>query len=480
MATARFYTFSKRDNSTAAPATSAGTVVNVVLKDGTSLLNPVLLLNLENVPAWSMFDFEERFYKVTDVRSVRQNLWEIAGAVDVLASWKADILAASAFVAYDTTANTEITDRRLSTKTTTTKQENVGRAFDMLGTGFSVVLNVVGENACATYILSLDAAATLLSDMLTDWADGLMPDVDPDDPPTDWLSKIADSITTGFKQLISSGSAADCIRSAYIIPIDSELFVANVVTEDIQLGSYNTHISAKRRTSRGIQDTSAVVIPWQAADWRRNAPYHEIYLYIPMIGLVSYPASSLMDETTIYIDAAIDETAGDALFTVAVGPITAGAATKVIGQYSSNIAANFAIGSSNVTPRQIATSVAAAAGVVGASILTGGAAAVAAGTAGIAGEFNSITPLPSSIGGAGGGAILALFGYTPRCMSIFHDTNVAPDSVSAIIGTPTNAVKPLSGLAGYVETRNFSVSGAMTESERSDINRLMDGGVYIE
>lgn len=480
MATARFYIFSKRDNSTAAPVESAGTVVNVVLKDGTSLLNPVLLLNLESVPAWSMFDFEGRFYKVTDIRSVRQNLWEIAGAVDVLASWKSKIRAASAFVAYDTTENTEITDRRLSIKTTALKKENVGRAFDMIGSGFSVVLNVVGESACATYILPLSAATTLLSDMLTTWADNIMPDVDPDDPPEDWLSKIADSITIGFKQLISSGSAADCIRSAYIIPIDYSKFETNFILEDIQLGSYNTHIQAKRRTARGIQDTSAVLIPWQAADWRRNAPYHEIYLYIPMIGLVSYPASSLMGNSTIYIDAAIDETAGDALFTVAVGPLTAGSASLVIGQYSTNIAANFAIGSSNITPRQIATSVAAAAGVVGASILTGGAAAVAAGTAGIAGEFNSVTPLPSSIGGAGGGAILALFGYTPRCMSIFHDTTVSPNSVNNIIGTPTNAVKSLSNLTGYVETRNFSVSGAMTESERNDINRLMDGGVYIE
>jgi hypothetical protein len=65
-------------------------------------------------------------------------------------------------------------------------------------------------------------------------------------------------------------------------------------------------------------------------------------------------------------------------------------------------------------------------------------------------------------------------------MVVFHDTNVAPSSVSAVIGTPTNAVKSLTGLTGYVETRNFSVSGAMTDRERADINRLMDGGVYIE
>lgn len=476
MAQATFYTFAKRDNSTAVP--TSGTAVNVVLKDGTSLIDPVFLLELDGVPAWSMMRFEGRYYKITNITSVKNDLWEVAATVDVLATYKANIQAASAFVAYDTTANTEITDKRLSLKTTITKQENAGNAFDYIGKGFCVVLNVVGETACATYIISLAAATTLLSDMLANWADNIMPDVDEDDPPTDWLSKIAASITTGFKQLISSGSAADCIRSAFILPVRYEDLSGT--EEDIMLGSYNTGIRGKRRTSRGVQDASSVTIPWQATDWRRNSPYHEIYLYIPMVGVVSYPPSALMGDTTLYVDVAFDETAGDALFTVASGPVSGGAATKVIGQYSSNIAANFAIGSSNVTPRQIATSVAAAAGVVAASVMTSGAAAIAAGTAGIAGEFNSVTPLPSSVGGAGGGAVMALFGYVPRCMTIYHDTNVLPDSVSPIIGTPTMAVKSLSGLSGYVETRNFSVSGSMTDRERTDINRLMDGGVYLE
>ena len=116
---------------------------------------------------------------------------------------------------------------------------------------------------------------------------------------------------------------------------------------------------------------------------------------------------------------------------------------------------------------------------------TGGAAALAIGAGAIAGEFNAMTPIPSSVGGTGGGAILGLRGgagdgFALRCMTIFHDTNIAPDSVSAVIGTPANAVKSLSGLTGYVETRNFSVSGAMTDRERADINRLLDGGVYIE
>ena len=471
-----FYSISKRTNSTLLP-TDPIESEEVVLKDGCSLLDPVLILQHAGAPYWSHFAMEGRYYKITDIRSVRNNIWEVSGTVDILASWKSEILATNAFVAYDTTPNTEISDRRLSVKTTTTRSEAAGNAFDMIGKGMAVVVNTVGETACATYVMTIAQAAGLL-DTLGNWKDNLIPEVDPDDPPADWLEKIADSITQGFRQIISSGSAADCIKSAFIIPVPAGSISGT--SETVMLGSFNTGVSATRRTSRGIQDAAYVAIPWQAADWRRNAPYHEIYLYIPFVGVVNFPASALIGASGLYVNVAFDETAGDALVTVAANAVSGGVANHVIGQYSTNIAANFAIGASNITPRQLATSIAAAAGVVGASLMTGGAAAVAAGTAGIAGEFNSVTPIPSSVGGAGGGAVLALFGYAPRCMTIFHDTVVAPDSVSAVIGTPANATKSLAGLSGYVETRNASVSGAMTERERLEINRYLDGGIYIE
>ena len=65
-------------------------------------------------------------------------------------------------------------------------------------------------------------------------------------------------------------------------------------------------------------------------------------------------------------------------------------------------------------------------------------------------------------------------------MTVFHDTIVSPDSVSAVIGTPTMATKSLSALSGYVETRNASVAGGMTDTERKAINKYLDGGIYIE
>lgn len=480
--TLTLYKFSKRQNSTAVPDSSSGTEVSIDLKDQTQILTPTFVLHWTEYPDFNYAEFMGRYYFISTIESIRNDIWSLSCSVDLLATYKSNILSTSAFVAYDTTANTEITDRRLSTKTTTVHAESVGTAGDMLGRGYCVAINTVGESGCATYIMDMEDAAGLLN-TLEQTMKALFPaSTDPTPPPMTTIEEImtavSDAIANGFRQIIGSANAADCIKSAFLIPIPASYISGTADT--VKLGIYNTHKQGKKRTSRGIQTSMNVSIPWQTTDWRRNAPYTEVYLYIPFIGVVSYPASALIGATMFNILVALDETAGDAIFTVSIDVASGGIASKVIGQYSANIAASFPIGASNITPAALGTSILAAAGVAAASIATGGAAAVAAGTAGIVGELNSATPIPSSIGAAGGGALLALWGYAPRCLVVFHDTNVAPDSVSAVIGTPSNEVKSLGGLSGYVETRCASVSGDMLESERTQLNALLDGGIYIE
>lgn len=484
--------YSKRENSTAIPSTP-GTELDILLKDRTQILSPVFLLELSSYPDYNYALFEGRYYFITQIESLREDLWSLSCRVDVLGSYKTEILASSAFVAYDTTANTEISDKRLSTKTTTVRAENVGNAFDYIGSGYSVILNVVGETSSASYALSPTTAPQIL-DLLSTWK-ATVPDsnVDPSyGSPSDEVEgleyvmdmirsvgeNISDSIIFGLRQLIRSGSVADCIRSAYVIPISYASMPGSSQTLD--LGGFQSSISGKLITNnRSLQDAAYVAIPWQTTDWRRNAPYTEIYLYIPFVGVVSYPASSLIDCAGLYVDVAMDITAGDCMVTVTADALSGGAASKVIGQYSTNIAANYAIGSANTTPRQIATAVVGTAGAIAGGVI-GGPAGAAVGLAALRGEMNAMQPLPSSVGGAGGGAVLALFGYAPRCMVIFHDTVVSPDSVSAIMGTPANAVKSLASLTGYVQTVGASIAGPMLDAERSQINKMLDGGIYIE
>lgn len=485
MATITFYSTSKRHNSTLEP--TGGSDYTVELKGGSDLLDPVLLYHTASIPSASMFKFAGRYYYVTGIKSVRKDLWEISGHVDVLATYKANIQAMTPYVAYYTHTNTEIADKRLSTKTTKSLSVESG-VFDTLGNGtgqhYAVAINAVGDDACVTYITNQSIAKSLLNN-LDDWYDntgaytgngsGIY---DSSDPGFSWAS-VEDAIRSFFdetvyfwRQWFASGKVADNIRSAFILPLPVSAIGGN--TEHIKLGKYDTQENGIVLTDRIFSDGTTVNIPWQASDWRRNAPYHELFLYIPYIGLITLSPSDLIGDTSLRVSVSIDLPSGDAVFSVYTGT------NRYIGQYSTNMAAAFAIGTSNIPPASMVNSIVQSGVEVGAAVATGGASAVIGASAGsIANMGNILSGMPTSIGSNMGGAVL---GVTDKviCYSVFHDTTVSPSSVSAAKGTPYNGVLSLSGVSGYVQTIDASVSGSMTDTERQEINRLMDGGIYIE
>lgn len=485
MATAYFYSTAKRHNSTLVP--TGGTSVTLTLKGGSDLIDPVFLYNGSAVPTSSMISFEGRYYFVTGIKSVRNDLWEISGHVDVLATWKTNIQAMSPYVLYYTHNNTEISDKRLSTKTTKTISTKTG-VFDILGSGtgsnYAVILNTIGEGSCDSYAVTQSMARTILSD-LDNWFDntgsytsdgsGIL---DVNDATFSWAS-VEDSIKSFlketlffWKQWFSTGKVADNLRSAYILPLPVSAVAGYL--NNVMLGQYKSDVQGVRVSDRIFSDGCSVDIPWQSSDWRRNAPYHELYLYIPYIGLITLSTSDLIGETSLHVSVSIDVTSGDAIFSVYTGT------NRYIGQYTANMAATFAIGSSN-TPMTAQVNTLVGSGIAGAAaIASGGTAAVlAAFTGGTLSLANDISGQPACIGSNMGGAIL---GVTSNviCYSVFHDTTVTPSSISAEKGTPYNGVLSLSGVAGYVQTSGASVSGAMTDTERQEINSLMDGGIYIE
>ena len=129
--------FSKRENSTAIPSTP-GTELDILLKDRTQILSPVFLLELSSYPDYNYALFEGRYYFITQIESLREDLWSLSCRVDVLGSYKTEILASSAFVAYDTTSNTEISDKRLSTKTTTVRAANSAKSAGLSSGHWSI------------------------------------------------------------------------------------------------------------------------------------------------------------------------------------------------------------------------------------------------------------------------------------------------------------------------------------------------------
>ena len=476
MAIATFYTTSKRHNSTAVP--SGGSSFDVQLKGGSDLIDPVFLMRFNGTPNYSSMSYESRYYFITGIKSVRDNLWEISGHVDVLATYESEIRNTNAYVLFHTHNNTELSDRRLGVKTTAVYKSATG-AFDTLGgvtpSTCGVVVNVTGEDSCAAYSMTQADAKDLLNDLDNWYQNDAMPDPPPGSTPfasvENALTWMANCVFNAIKQLIATGKAGDSIKSAFMLPFTAGSM--GDVSETVKLGKYVTTKTGSRIVNRTKGDSATVSIPWQAADWRRNAPYHEIFLYIPYIGLVNISPSDVIGVSSIKVHVEVDLLSGDSIFT-----ISAGTDERVIAQYNTNLAAPYAIGASNINPASAATAIVSGAATVAGAVMTGGAS-VALGTAGIIGLANNMQAQPTCIGSNAGGAAVGLLARVV-CYTIFHDTIESPATMNAAVGTPTNCVKSLGSISGYVQTRAASVSGSMTDTEREEINSLLDGGVYLE
>lgn len=74
---------------------TSGATFSCVLKEGTSVFNPVVIIQTDA----SVYNFNYmqiptfgRFYFITDIRSIGNNRWEVSGHVDVLNTYSSGIL----------------------------------------------------------------------------------------------------------------------------------------------------------------------------------------------------------------------------------------------------------------------------------------------------------------------------------------------------------------------------------------------------
>ena len=474
MASIQTYTFSKRRNSTKQP-TGAGTSITVNLKGGCDILAPIFVLNNSGMPSFNYVSFAGRYYFVNDIKSVRNDLWEVSCTLDVLASWKTDIQAINAYVLYYTHSNTEIADRRLTPKTTQITDSDSG-SFGFLGKDHCFILTVIGEDETASFAVTPSQIRDLYgsgNDSYVDRYESSLNDLVNQSPVTgatveDVLIDLArffcDYMKTAAGAFNYAGTVSDNIKSCIILPVQAGA-IGGTPNVNIKVGAILTGVDAFRITDRYITDSATVAIPWQASDWRRLDPYHEIYLYVPAIGLIALSASDLVGESSLTVNMTMDTLSGDAIFEVKTS-------TKCVYYCNTNLATGYALGSSQTSP---AAAVNSLIGVAGAAM--GNPAAALGAALGVA---NSLKPTPTCIGSNSGGAILGIGADVITCYTIFHDTNVSPGSISAVKGTPYNGVMSLPCVSCYVQTMDASVAGNMFDQEREQINQLLDGGVYIE
>lgn len=465
----------KRLNSTYVPSGELSTTYDVVLKESCSDHNPVFILKQNNNQfPYNYLQWGAWYYFITDVVRIHDRMLEVHCKLDALATYKAYILASSQFVYFDTTPNTELVDTRLSLKTT--KSVAISTATSSFFETGCVLVGIVGTNNTGVFAMTPAQAASLLNRIASHWLDDAdmlpVPDVTDFNNWDDAIGVFVHNVTVGFRQLLATGKAPDSIKSAMYIPVPATAFSGS--NAQVWLGDYDTGITAKLLDTAGhANEVASLSIPWQFTDWRRNSPYTQIYIKLPYVGVISIPPSRVMGATSITVEVHVSQS----------GSVSYNLQTEstYLGRYGGNCASNFMIGASNVNPLNQAMSAGGGIAGVGAAAASLGftpAGIIAAGSAALIGFFNGIQEMPNAVGGSGGGAYSD--SAVIQCYVISHNTNVEPDSVSSIIGTPTKAVKSLAGLTGYVECMNASVAAPAEEGTIREINSFLNGGVYLE
>ena len=365
--------FSKRERSTAIPAVQ-GPDINVNLKGGCDMMNPVFTLDNTGLSPFNYVLMQSRYYFVTGIRSVTESIIEVSCRVDVLGSWKSAITGTTAMVLYASGGRNDIVDQRIpidQSVTVTSSPANITGFTITDSNQGSIILSITGKGSFGNYLMQDPTRLPNLMDGVDNY----------------WTAQNVVTVGDAAKQFFFGGSAGECIKSAISIPIIPPATWYSGTPVEIVLGSYPTQEDAYKLTSPTFTGTATVSIPWTNSGWQKHAPYTQLFLYVPLAGVVTLPTDELINESNIYVLYAINGFSGD--FSV---EIRAGSASgRIISNLNGNCATATPYGSAAPDTGKITQGIVAGIGgaAVGiATIASGGSAAVAAGA--IGGSLSSV------------------------------------------------------------------------------------------
>lgn len=490
--TIRLGTISKRRNSTKQPAdTDLADVRSVDLKDTTSYDAPTFLLTGNDL-AYNYLKWGNRYYFINDVRSVRHNLMEVECVLDVLATYKSEILASTQFVSYSASATgnaTWLADTRIPVlKETEVDSEYTDIDTLFNSTGF-YVLSAVGTAGCELYAVTEQNLIDLIAQLQTWQNDGITGIINDDMGVTYDFSSVENAIQSLGKMSIQTGfignayaQAPSCIRSCIWVPFLLSAFQTGTA-KNIFLGNFDTGVQGTPIKSTPATGYKSLNIPWFHTDWRRS--YCEsVYLYLPLVGIIQLSADSITNATGIIVKYSATASDGCVCYEVVAGGQT-------IGTYGGQASSNYPIGiNQQASAGEITQSIMAGAdkmvsSAVNSTISPVSMAAVAGAVAleGVEAAYNTadvaMSTHMSCIGGIGGGAGVGL-SLNVTCYTVNHETIITPSAMAATMGRPVMKPMSLSGLTGYCQCANGHVSAPAQASELDALDHYLNSGFYIE
>lgn len=455
-----FYSgFNKRKNSTLRPTDDYDPVTwTGSLKEPCSVTAPVIELiprsTASNNPEGSNYAYIDdfnRYYFVNDW-SWNNGRWEAHLKVDVLASFRDNILGRNAFTLYASNGyNTSLVDSRLSTGYKMAVASADASIFESAGSIYGCfALNVVSDEGrwgTATYVLNGRQLQTLMEVLSIE-----------DE------SEFVDQIEQLF-----AGASINSIISCTWMP-----WLHETSSDTVHVGAYDTTVQAELMEYCETSASTTLTIPWPYDDWRMSSMYCNAQLFLPYYGVIDLPFDKLLRCTSISVTCSVDYSTGGATYVVN------GDNVGVLALESFNIGCNIPVSGMSVDPYGALKS--AATGVSSIFSLNFGGTAESAFEA-VEQASMPETTLTGAYGQSRSNAQVYIRSNTTQLIRLwiyYRQFSNDPAEAQATIGRPVKAVRLMSDLdGGYVQTYGFS-AGAGYQQEKEAINALMDGGVYLE
>lgn len=470
--------FSKRQNSTKQPDTTGWEEFEATLKGGTSIESPTFTLR-HSFFNYNYVVFRDRFYFVDDIVALRNDLYEVSLSLDILATYKNEILQSTQFVSYsNVSGGAWLADTRIPVlKSTVVGSSSVALPFFLSGGWY--ILSCIGKVGSCLYALQLvklkeliasisagnDDFQQLATDRVNNYFGGHPPRT-----AEEALYALAQVSTQNDILGKAYGNAPSCLRSCLYVPF----VVPAVGGEEIWLGNYNTQVTGVVISAEPVTGSISVSIPWHFSDWRRGY-CEQVYLYLPLVGMVSVSSDNLTHTSSITINYSYTVTDGTVAYQIIAGG-------EIIGSYGGSCAINYPLGvNQQASAGQVTQAIMQGVAQTVSAGITGNVAGAVAGIASTA--YNALdtalTSHPSCVGGIGGGAGSGL-SHSVTCYTVAHDTVISPSEMSATMGIPTMKPLQLSSCSGYCQCANAHVALSAPVPEINAVDAWLNSGFYIE
>lgn len=476
----------KQRNSTFVPPVG-GASTQVLLKDDTSIIRPTFRMHLQHDGMCSADELMEynycycstlkRYYWITNIIQITAAIFDIYCEVDVLATFRDDILNTEAFVQYASIGyNPMIPDSRIarSDSTQTHVQSVSSDLFDING---SFIIQVASSESdgdtgvVECYCLSKDEISGLTEKLYS----------------SDFITKITDTFS----------NPDSALTRCMWVPIDkgraSGAVSTSTMFNDVDLGTYTT---ARRDLHEEIifspyieYKTPPNVEPQGWADFRNLEPYSEYTLWLPGAGLVQLPMISMFGtgasqpQFTLKVDVSVPT--GDIVYTInrmVDTDANPGRVSNNVLTVKGNIGVELPVSSYQ---SGMGSAISSALSAVGSMAVMAAAPPAAPFMIGglITNASNTfINASQSQLTAGGSMGSFAVDGQLIQyaCMTRVFKTSDSPSGIAKVIGGPVFCHKILSEcLTGYVLCQGAYVQTWGTKEELDMISSFLNGGGVI-